>query len=132
MCKCCKDADWREKAVKTCSVKIQDKSALHPDFVDKSDKSEYINCLLSGTWCKVSPDKGTYALPANRSFYYSVIKNLLRQVENHHLELTCYKKIEFALSMTHSNGYGHFANYCISELEHGNLPTEPLMKVFHK
>jgi hypothetical protein len=52
--KCCKDADWREQAVKTLSLKIWDAIALHPDFVDKSDKSKYIKCLLSGTQCKES------------------------------------------------------------------------------
>jgi hypothetical protein len=73
-------------------------------------------------------------LPANlnKSFYYLLIEHLLCQVEHHHLELTCYKKIKFVLSMTHSNGYGCFANYCISILEHGNLLTEPLMQGFHE
>jgi hypothetical protein len=49
MCKCCKDANWREQAVKTCSLKIQDAITLHPDFVDKSEKSKEIQHLLSGT-----------------------------------------------------------------------------------
>jgi hypothetical protein len=100
----------------------------------KSNKSKEIEHLLSGSQCKVSPSNGIFALPANlnKSFYYSLIEHLLCQVEHHHLELTCYKKIKFVLSTTHSNGYGHFANYCISILEHGNLPTEPLMKGFHK
>jgi hypothetical protein len=42
MCKCCEDADWREHAVKTFSLKIRDATAIHPDFVDKSDKSKEI------------------------------------------------------------------------------------------
>jgi hypothetical protein len=89
---------------------------------------------LSGTWHNNSPNKGIYTLPANlnKSFYYSLIKHLLHQVEHHHQELTCYKKIKFVLSMTHSNGYRCFAHYCISILEHGNLPTELLIKGFQE
>jgi hypothetical protein len=33
MHKCCKDADWREHAVKTCSLKIWDAISIHPDFM---------------------------------------------------------------------------------------------------
>jgi hypothetical protein len=34
MCKCCKDANWREHAVKTCSLKIWDAITRHPYFVN--------------------------------------------------------------------------------------------------
>ncbi len=83
---------------------------------------------------KVSPIKGIFGLPANlnKSFYYSLFEHLLLWLQHHHQELTCYEKIKLVLSMTHSNGYGRFANYCISVLEHGDLPTEPLMKGFHE
>jgi hypothetical protein len=79
MRKCCKDANWREHAVKTCSLRIRDAIAIHPDFVDMSNKSKEIQHLLSGTQRKVSPNKGIYALPANlkKSFYYLLIKHLL-------------------------------------------------------
>jgi hypothetical protein len=33
MHKCCEDADWREYAVKTCSLKIWDAIAIHPKFL---------------------------------------------------------------------------------------------------
>jgi hypothetical protein len=74
------------------------------------------------------------ALPAdlNKSIYYSLIEHLLHWLQHHHQELTCYEKIKLVLSITHSNGYGCFAKYCISVLEHGDLPTEPLMKGFHE
>jgi len=134
MHKCCEDADWREHAVKTCSLKIWDAIARHPDFVIQSNKAEEIERMLSGSKCKVSPINDIFALPANlnKSIYYSLIEHLLRQLKRHHQELTCYEKIELVLSMTYSNGYGRFAKYCISVLEHGDLPTEPLMKGFHE
>jgi hypothetical protein len=120
MRQCCKNADWREHAVKTCSLKIRDAITIYPDFVDKSDKSKEIKHMLSGSQCTVSPSKGIFVLHANynKSFCYSLIEHLLRPVECHHLELTCYEKSKFILSMTHSNGYECFANYCISVLEH--------------
>jgi hypothetical protein len=79
MCKCWEDTDWREHAVKRCSLKIWDAIAIHPDFVDKSDKSKEIECMLSGSICKVSPSKGIFVLSANynKSFYYSLIEHLL-------------------------------------------------------
>jgi hypothetical protein len=134
MCKCCKDDNWREHAVKTCSLKIRDAIARHPDLVNQSDKTKEIEHMLSGSKRKVSPINSIFALPANlnKSFYYSLIEHLLHQLQCHHQELTCYEKIKFVLSTTHSNGYGRFANYCISVLEHGDLPTEPLMKVVHE
>jgi hypothetical protein len=134
MCKCCKDADWREHAVKTCSLKIQDAITRHPDFVNQSNKTKEIKHMLSGSKRKVSPINGIFVLPANlnKSLYYSLIEHLLCCLQCHHQELTCYEKIKFVLSMTHSNGYGCFVNYCISILEHGDLPTEPLMKGFHE
>jgi hypothetical protein len=49
MCKCCEDADWREHAVKTCFLKIQDAITIHPNFIDKSDKSKEIEHLLTGS-----------------------------------------------------------------------------------
>jgi hypothetical protein len=90
--------------------------------------------MLSGSKRKVSPINNIFVLPANlnKSIYYSLIEHLLRRLKRHHQELTCYEKIELVLSMTHSNGYGCFAKYCISVLEHGDLPTEPLMKGFHE
>jgi hypothetical protein len=65
MCRCCKDADWREHAVKTCSLKIWDAITIHPDFIDFSDKSKEIESLLIGSNCKVSPSKGIFVLPTN-------------------------------------------------------------------
>jgi hypothetical protein len=132
MHKCCKDANWREHAVKTCSLNIWDPITRHPDFVNQSDKTKEIEHMLSGSKCKVSPINAIFAFPANlnKSIYYSLIEHLLCQLQRHHQELTCYEKIKLVLSMTHSNGYGRFTNYCISVLEHGDLPTEPLMKAF--
>jgi hypothetical protein len=134
MRKCCEDADWREHAVKACSLKIRDAIARHPDFVNQFDKTKEIERMLSGSKCKVSPKNDIFALPANlnKSIYYSLIEHLLPRLKRHHQELTCYEKIELVLSTTHSNGYGRFAKYCISVLEHGDLPTEPLMKGFHE
>jgi hypothetical protein len=134
MRKCCEDADWRENAVKTCSLQIRDAITRHPDFVNQSDKNEEIKRMLSGTKRKVSPINVIFALPANlnKSFYYSLIEHHLRRLKHHHKELTLYEKIKLVLSTTHSNGYGRFAKYCISVLEHGDLPTEPLMKGFHE
>jgi hypothetical protein len=79
MRKCCKDANWRENAVKTCSLKIWDAITIYPDFVDKSNKSKEIECLLSSSQHKVSPSNGVFALHANlnKSFHYSLIKHLL-------------------------------------------------------
>jgi hypothetical protein len=73
MCKCCEDANWREHAVKTCSLKIWDAIARHPDFVIQSNKAEEIERMLSGSKCKVSPINDIFALPANlnKSIYYS-------------------------------------------------------------
>jgi hypothetical protein len=51
MRKCCEDADWREHAVKTCSLKIQDAITRHPDFVNQSNKTEEIERMLSGSKC---------------------------------------------------------------------------------
>jgi hypothetical protein len=42
MRKCCEDADWREHAVKTCSLKIRDAIAKHPDFINQFDKTKEI------------------------------------------------------------------------------------------
>jgi hypothetical protein len=134
MRKCCEDADWREHAVKACSLKIRDAIARHPNFDNQFNKTKEIECMLSGSKRKVSPINDIFALPANlnKSIYYSLIEHLLRRLKHHHQELNCYEKIELVLSMTHSNGYGCFAKYCISILEHGDLPTEPLMKGFHE
>jgi hypothetical protein len=51
MRKCCEDADWREHAVKTCSLKIWDEITRHPDFVNQSNKTEEIEHMLSGSKC---------------------------------------------------------------------------------
>jgi hypothetical protein len=79
MCKCCKDADWREHAVKKSSLMIRDAITRHPDFVNQSDKTEEIECMLSGSKCKESPINGIFALPSNlnKSFYFSLIEHLL-------------------------------------------------------
>jgi hypothetical protein len=79
ICKCCKDAIWREQAVKTCSLKILDAIARHPDFVNQSDKTKEIKCMLSCSKYKVSPINGIFVLHANlnKSFYYSFIEHLL-------------------------------------------------------
>jgi hypothetical protein len=73
MRKCCEDADWREHAVKTCSLKIWDAITRHPDFVIQSNKAEEIERMLSGSKCKISPINNIFALPANlnKSIYYS-------------------------------------------------------------
>jgi hypothetical protein len=80
MRKCCEDADWREHAVKTCSLKIRDAIARHPDFVNQFDKTKEIERMLSGSKRKVSPINDIFALPANlnKSIYYSLIEHLLR------------------------------------------------------
>jgi hypothetical protein len=80
MCKCCEDANWRENAVKTCSLQIWDAITRHPDFVNQPNKTQEIKHMLSGTKCKVSPINGIFALPANlnKSFYYSLIEHHLR------------------------------------------------------
>jgi hypothetical protein len=79
MCKCCKDADWREHAVKTCSLKIWDAITRHPDFVNQSNKTKEIEHMLSCSKCKVSPINGIFGLSVNlnKSFYYSLIEHLL-------------------------------------------------------
>jgi hypothetical protein len=89
MCKCCEDANWREHAVKTCSLKIWDAMARHPDFVNQSDKTKEIELMLSSSKCKVSPINGILALPANlnKSFYYSLIEHLLHELQHHHQSL---------------------------------------------
>jgi hypothetical protein len=51
MHKCCEDADWREHAVKTCSLKIWYAIARHPDFVNQSNKTKEIGRMLSGSKC---------------------------------------------------------------------------------
>jgi hypothetical protein len=73
MHKCCEDANWREHAVKTCSLKIRGAIAIHPDFVDKSDKSKEIEHMLSGSQCKkVAPSKGIFTLPANYNKSFTI------------------------------------------------------------
>jgi hypothetical protein len=42
MHKCFEDVNWRKHAVKTCS-KIWDAIAIHPDFVDKSNKAKKLS-----------------------------------------------------------------------------------------
>jgi hypothetical protein len=85
MCKCCEDANWREHSVKTCSLKIWDAMARHPDFVNQSDKTNEIELMLSSSKCKVSPISSILAFPANlnKSFYYSLIEHLLHQLQHH-------------------------------------------------
>jgi hypothetical protein len=80
MRKCCEDADWREHAVKACSLKIRDAIARHPNFVNQFEKTEEIERMLSGSKRKVSPINDIFALPANlnKSIYYSLIEHLLR------------------------------------------------------
>ena len=65
MRKCCEDANWREHAVKTCSLKIRDAIARHPDFDNQFDKTEDIERMLSGSKCKVSPINAIFAAYVN-------------------------------------------------------------------
>lgn len=97
MHKWCEDANWREEAATTCSIRIDEAIAERPHLHPGVTKEHIEMRVLCNEVLELCPglDMFAVAVDIKQSFYYSIIEELLDRVERHQIPLGFYEKVEF-------------------------------------